>query len=242
MPELADLPEPDSDEIEVAIRLFSPLLRWHRYRVVGMENVPLEGGTLMVCHHSFATYDTLLLGLRIWQETGRQGRGLGDDRLFQTPWLADRAKAIGLVPASPGAGRRLLEAGEFVGVAPGGMWEALRPRTERYRTRWGERRGFCRLALKAQAPMLLAACPAADQVYEVRPSRITNAIYQRFHLPLPVVRGLAGTALPRPVQLTHYLAPVIHPPVYEPEREDEQVEALFAEAQRVMASLLRRRD
>lgn len=236
------LPVPDRREIEAGIRLFSPLFAWHRYRVRGLEHVPRQGGVLMICHHSFATYDSFLLGIRIWQETGRLGRGLGDDRIFQTPWLADRAAAVGIVPASPGAGARLLAEGELVGVAPGGMWESLRPRTERYRIRWGERRGFCRLALRAQAPMLLAACPAADRVYDIRPSRLTDLVYERLHLPLPLLRGLGPTAIPRPVQLTHYLAPVITPPPHDPAHEEEQVEALFAEAQRVMLGLLRRRD
>ena len=242
LPDTEPLPQPDLDEVRAGIRLFRPLMLWHRYEVRGLENVPREGGVLMVSHHSLATYDSFMLGVRIFEETGRLGRGLGDDRIFQTPWLADRARAVGIVPASPGAGARLLAQGELVGVAPGGMWESLRPSTERYRTRWGDRRGFVRLALRAQVPMMMVACPSADQIYDVRPSRVTDAVYQRLHLPLPFLRGLGPTAIPRPVKLIHYVAPVIEAPPYEPEREEEQVEALFREAQRVMVGLLRRRD
>ena len=158
---------PDPDRIQRAARLVRPLMAAHRFSTKGMEHVPRSGGCLMVVHHSLATYDGFLLGLDIWDRTGRLGRGLGDDRIFQTPRLAELAQDIGLVPASPTAGRELLDAGELVGVAPGGMWEALRPSEARYQSRWGSRRGFCRLALRAQVPMLLAAVPRADELYSV---------------------------------------------------------------------------
>jgi len=232
----------DPDRIRSAARLLKPLLVYHRYRVKGFEHVPASGPCLLVCHHTLATYDGFLFGLRIWEETGRLGRGLGDDRIFQTPRLADFARDIGLVPASPTAGAELLAQGELVGVAPGGMKEALRPRTERYQVRWGDRKGFCRLALRAQAPMLLAACPRADELFEVYPNRLTELLYRHLHLPLPLFRGLGFTALPKPVPLTHYVAPTIVPPPYDPEREAEQVDALHREASAVMRGLLRRRD
>jgi len=211
---------------------------WHRYRVEGMDHVPAEGGVLMVIFHSFATYDGFLLGAKIYEETGRLGRGLGDDRIFQTPWLADKARAVGLVPASPDAGLHLLQQGELLGVAPGGMWESLRPSTERYRLRWGDRRGFCRLAIRAQVPLMICACPAADEVYTLRPSRLTDAVYQRIHWPVPMVRGLGPTLVPRPVQLTHHIAPLIEPPPFDESRLDADADALFDEAKAVMEELL----
>ncbi len=234
------LPRPDPPTISSLTSLMRPLMHYHHHRVVGMENVPLTGACLMVVHHSMATYDGFLLGIAIHDATGRLGRALGDDRIFQTPMLGPLAERCGIVPASPGAGEALLAAGELVGVAPGGMWESLRPFTERRTVRWGDRRGFCRLALKAGAPLLLAACPAADDLYKVYPSRITDAVYERLHLPLPLLRGVGPTLAPRKIALTHHLAPLIQPPPYEPAREGEQVEALFQQALTTMEGLLRR--
>jgi hypothetical protein len=88
--------------------------------------------------------------------------------------------------------------------------------------------------------MLFAACPAADEIYKVYPSRITDRIYDRFHIPLPLARGIGPTLLPRPVQLTAYLSPLLVPPAWDPAHEDAQIEALQGEAQRRMAELLRR--
>lgn len=236
-----DLTQPDPRTIERDARLLRPLLAWHRFRVEGMEHVPRTGPCLWVAHHSLATYDGFLTGLVIFQQTGRITRGLGDKRIFQTPWLRGEARRIGIVPASPDAGERLLRQGELVAVAPGGMWESLRPSTERYRTRWEGRRGFCRLALRTGAPMMFSACPRADELYTVYPSRLTEAVYRRMHLPLPIARGLGPTLVPRPVPLVAWLSPLLHPPPWVPAREEEQVDQLHARASAVMAELLNRR-
>jgi 1-acyl-sn-glycerol-3-phosphate acyltransferase len=236
------VPDPDPQTIQQVVRVLRPLQRYHRHRVVGMGHLPRAGAALLVVHHSLATYDGFMLGLAIFEATGRPPRGLGDDMIFRTPLLRRAARAIGIVPASPTAGEDLLRAGELVGVAPGGMWEGLRPREERYQTRWEGRRGFVRLALRCGAPMVLAACPRADDLYTVYGSALTDAVYARLKAPLPLLRGLGPTLVPRPLQLTHYIAPPIQPPPWDPAREDTDVEALFTQAESTMAALLRRRD
>ena len=237
----AALAPPDPASFKAGLRLLRPMMLYHRYKVVGLEHIPRTGGCLLVVSHSLATYDGFFIGAAIFDATGRMCRGLGDDRIFQTPWIGEKARAVGITPASPGAGLRLLEAGELVGVAPGGMWESVRPRTERYGVRWGDRRGFCRLALQAQVPILLAGCPAANRIFDVYPSRLTDGVYQRFHLPLPIARGVGLSMWPRPTRLIHYLAPLIQPPPLDPDRETEQAEALFQAAKAGMEELLSRR-
>lgn len=233
---------PDPETYQATASVLRPLQRVHRQHVAGFEHVPREGRVLMVMHHSFATYDAFLFGLALVEFTGRIPRGLGDDRLFQTPGVRRIMRTIGIVPASPGAGHQLLERGELVGVAPGGMWEALRPRSQRYQTRWGDRRGFVRLALRTGSPLLLVACRTADDLYTIYDNPLTEAIYKRFHFPLPLVRGWGPTLLPRPVQLTHHIAPPIVPPAWDPSREDEQLEEIFQAASTTMDRLLHSAD
>lgn len=230
----------DAGTLRAARRVLEPLARYHDFSIEGVEHLPREGPVLLVVHHSFATYDGFLLGGALWDATGRLPRGLGDDRIFQIPRLREWALAIGLFPASPEAGERILRQGLVLGVAPGGMWEALRPREERRRSRWDGRRGFVRLALRTGAPIVCAACPAADDVYRVYGSRVTDAIYRRVHLPVPLVRGRGPSLLPRRVKLTAYVAPPIPVPAHDRAHEDEQVDALHAEASARMAELLRR--
>lgn len=222
-----------------AVAVMRPLQLYHRHHVAGLHHMPAHGGVLLVVHHTFATYDSFLLGLAIAEHTGRVMRGLGDDLIFRTPGTRTLGRSVGLVPASPGAGLRLLRSGAVVGVAPGGMWEALRGRTERYRTRWGRRRGFVRLALHAGCPLVLAACRAGDDLYTVYDNPVTRRVYERWHVPLPVVRGFGPTLIPRPVRLTHHLSAPIQPPAHDPSREADQIEALFARCEATMAELLR---
>lgn len=131
-------------------------------------------------------------------------------------------------------------AGGLLGVAPGGMWESIRPRGEQRHSRWEGRLGFARLALRCAAPIVVAGCPAGDDIFTVYPSPITDALYRRFHLPLPLVRGVGPTLWPRRVPLIGYLGAPVVPPVWEPEREAEQVEALHAAALARMKELLAR--
>lgn len=234
--------QPSVDAYRRGVTLLRPLQMYHRHHVAGLHHIPPRGRMVLVVHHTFATYDSFLLGLSLAEFTGRIPRGLSDDLLFRVPFLRTFGRDVGLVPASPGAAQRLLEQEQMVAVAPGGMWEALRGRHERYQTRWERRRGFIRLALRMGAPLVLVACRTGDDLYTVYDNPITRAVYRRWHLPLPLVRGLGPTLLPRPIQLTHHLAAPIVPPRHEPAREAEQIEALFDQCKTVMDTLLHAAD
>ena len=106
--------------------------------------------------------------------------------------------------------------------APGGMQEALRPSEERYQVRWSKRRGFARMAMEAQVPIILAACPRADDMFEVYPNFLTKMIYDRLRLPLPLMRGIGPTIIPRPVKLVHYLSEAMRPPKIDADPEVNQ--------------------
>jgi len=233
---------PDPTVYTKAVRVMRPLQVVHRHHVAGLDHIPREGRVLLVVHHTFATYDAFLMGLALTEFTGRVMRGLGDDLLFKVPGLRTITHNVGIVPASPGAGQRLLEAGNMVGVAPGGMWEALRGKHERYQTRWGDRRGFIRLALRTGSPIVLAACRTGDDLYTVYDNPITRRVYKRWHIPIPVARGWGPTLLPRPVQLTHHLSAPIVPPPHDPTHEAAQIEALFQRCLDGMNTLLHSAD
>ncbi len=72
--------------------------------------------------------------------------------------------------------------------------------------------GFARLACEAQVPLILAACPQADNIFEVYSSKLQVMAYRNWHVPLPLFRGLGPTLIPRPVKLAHHLAAPLIPP------------------------------
>ena len=100
----------------------------------------------------------------------------------------------------------------MLGVAPGGMREALRPSNERYQLKWHKRKGFIKLAIQEQTPIVLAACPNADRIFKVYESFITSLMYRKFKVPVPLFKGYGLSYVPRPVKLTHYLSKPIAPP------------------------------
>ena len=226
----------------VALPLFAralePMLRYHDYRVEGIEHIPVVGRAMIVLHHSLATYDCLLLAASIWHKTGRAPVGLGHDRLFDVPGLSTLVKKLGLRRASPENGQDLLEQGELLCVAPGGMREALRPSAERYKVCWEGRRGFVRLALKTQTPMILAACPKADDLFEVQEHAMTEWVYDNFRWPLPVFKGRRGLPVPKRVPLVHHIATPIVPPVLDEDNLDMQIDELHGVASQTMEQLL----
>lgn len=223
-------------------RILDPLRRYHRYELFGSENIPTDGPAIIAASHSLATYDGLLMCLTIWEETGRLPVALGDNLLFKIPGLRELVAVLGIYPASPANGEHLLRDGHLLSLAPGGMREALRPSSERYRVRWDKRRGFVRLSIRTGAPIILAACPAADDLYTVYESPLTKMGYRSLKVPLPLARGVGPTILPRPVHLVHVLHEPIAPPPFQPERFSEQVEEhhahLVTQMQRLMQTSL----
>jgi 1-acyl-sn-glycerol-3-phosphate acyltransferase len=202
---------------------------YHRYSVAGTERIPKEGPALLLVNHSLATYDILMFGLAINVLTGRPPKGLGHRNFYATETLANWSRLAGIFAAGPDIGEKLLGEGNLVLLAPGGLWEALRPSTEKYQIRWNNRFGFAKLAIKTQVPVILAACPKADEMYSVAETPVTRALYNKFRLPLILARGLGLSLIPRPVKLTHYIREAILPPPFEGEDPPQEMIQDFQE-------------
>lgn len=212
--------------------------RYHDYRVHGLDHVPREGPALIAFHHSLATYDSFLLAVPILDQLGRELKGLADRLIFKTPVLGSVFTGAGFIEGSRPATRRWLQQGELIGLAPGGMREALRSSRERHRFDWTGRRGFVRVAMEAGAPIVLAACPHSDELYTVVGNPVTRALYRRFKVPLPVAFGRRGTAIPRPVRLWHLLSEPLYADVAPDRVTDADVAAQHARVVARMETLM----
>jgi 1-acyl-sn-glycerol-3-phosphate acyltransferase len=218
------------------------LARYHRVEIKGLEHVPKDGPALFLSTHAPgpATYDSWLLQAALYREHKKLLYGLGERGWFQVPVLKSLAPNVGLVAATHESAVETLDAGEFLLILPGGLWEALRPSSERYSMRWGKRRGFARIALQARPPVILCTCPASDNIYTMYKNPITDLAYKKFKLPLPIFRGLGPTALPRPTKLTFYLSrPIQPPPIAGPTPTDVEIEAFRITLQTQMEKLQR---
>ena len=118
---------------------------WFRVEVRGIENIPTEGGGLVVANHSgtFAL-DSLMTQVAVYDETPahRHLRMLGADFVFQTPGLGEVARKTGSTLATTADAELLLSSGELVGVWPEGFKGIGKPFSERYKLQRFGRGGF----------------------------------------------------------------------------------------------------
>jgi len=151
--------------------VFLPLLRplyrsWFRTEVSGTENIPTEGGALVVANHSGTIpLDAVMLAVGVHEAAQRYLRLLGADLLFRMPVLSELArKGGGTLACNPDA-ERLMRAGELVGVFPEGFKGVGKPFADRYKLQRFGRGGFVSAALRTGVPILPVAIVGAEVSY-----------------------------------------------------------------------------
>jgi 1-acyl-sn-glycerol-3-phosphate acyltransferase len=219
---------------------------WHRYRIEGFEHVPARAPALLVSFHALTVVDMFLLGRAIYRRDGRVVRGLTDTLVFQIPGLRDVFTTLGIVAGTQDNAVALLASGELAACMPGGGLEWSRPTSQARQMRWGNHRGYARLAIRAGVPIIPTACPSADRAYYVAidgwtvGEALKRLLGSERVLPFPIWLGLLGP-IAFPVKLTQYVAPPIWPGVPPEAADDEDAVCRLDERVRaVIAGLLER--
>jgi 1-acyl-sn-glycerol-3-phosphate acyltransferase len=136
--------------------------------VRGIENVPAEGGALIVANHSGTVpLDSSMtqLALHDHHPASRHLRMLGADLVFTLPLIAPIARKGGATLACNSDAERLLGSGELVGVWPEGFKGIGKPFSERYKLQRFGRGGFVSAALRAGAPIIPCSIVGAEEIY-----------------------------------------------------------------------------
>jgi len=154
----ADLDERDPDYIRESLpRLWLLSSFWFRGEVRGLANIPEEGGVLLVGNHSGGnlTPDTTVFTLAFSSYFGveRAFYQLAHNLVLSMPGLSFLRK-YGTVAASHENASRALRAGAAVLVYPGGDYDVHRPTWEGGRIDFDGRKGFIRLALHENVPIV----------------------------------------------------------------------------------------
>jgi 1-acyl-sn-glycerol-3-phosphate acyltransferase len=223
----ADLDERDPDYIrETLPRLWLLSSLYFRGEVRGLGNIPETGPVLLVGNHSGGnlTPDTTVFTLAFSTYFGveRAFHQLAHNLVMSWPGLGFLRK-YGTVAASHENARRALRAGAAVLVYPGGDYEVHRPSWERNRVDFGGRRGFIRLALEEDVPIVpvvaiggqetalflsrgehLAALLGLDRLFRLKVLPVSLA------LPWVVNVGDLFGHLPLPAKITVEALPAIH--------------------------------
>jgi 1-acyl-sn-glycerol-3-phosphate acyltransferase len=154
----ADLDERDPDFIRERLPMLWLLASiWFRGEVRGLGNIPDEGPVLLVGNHSGGnlTPDTTVFTLAFSTYFGveRTFYQLAHNLVLSMPWLSQLRK-FGTVAASPENARKALESGAVLLVYPGGDYEVHRPTWLGNKVDFGGRKGFIRLALELEVPIV----------------------------------------------------------------------------------------
>jgi 1-acyl-sn-glycerol-3-phosphate acyltransferase len=155
---VADLDERDPDYIrETLPRLWLAASLYFRGEVRGLGNIPEDGPVLLVGNHSGGnvTPDTHVFTLAFSAYFGveRRFHQLAHNLVLSMPGLGILRK-YGTVAASPDNARKALESGAALLVYPGGDYEVHRPIWERNKVDFDGRKGFIRLALEHDVPLV----------------------------------------------------------------------------------------
>ncbi len=154
----ADLDERDPDYIRENLpRLWLLASLWFRGEVRGLGNIPEHGAVLLVGNHSGGnmTPDTTVftLGFSTYFGVERRFYQLAHNLVLSMPGLSFLRK-FGTVAASPANADKALRSGAALLVYPGGDHEVHRPSWERHCVNFAGRRGFVRLALEHDVPIV----------------------------------------------------------------------------------------
>jgi 1-acyl-sn-glycerol-3-phosphate acyltransferase len=140
--------------------------KWFRVEVRGEENLPREGGALLVANHSGTVpMDGLITAFVVHEATGRFLRLLGADLVFRLPFAGEMARRGGVTLACADDACRLLRDGELVGVWPEGFKGIGKPFSQRYQLQRFGRGGFVSSAINTGVPIIPCSIVGAEEIY-----------------------------------------------------------------------------
>jgi 1-acyl-sn-glycerol-3-phosphate acyltransferase len=162
----------DPDMIDhVFLQPLRPFYRkWFRVETRGLENIPDEGGCLLVSNHSGTVpVDGLMLQVALHDHhpAHRLLRMLAADLVFQLPGTASLARKMGHTLACQPDAERLLSNDEVVAVFPEGFKGVGKPYKERYKLQRFGRGGFVSAALRTGKPIVPVAVVGAEEIYPI---------------------------------------------------------------------------
>ncbi|MFJ3948341.1 lysophospholipid acyltransferase family protein [Streptomyces griseoaurantiacus] len=213
---------------QVLMSLLRPLYeKYFRVEVKGIENIPAEGGALIVANHSGTLpMDGLMMQVAVHDHhpVGRHLRLLAADLVFVLPVVNELARKLGHTLACAEDAARLLEQGELVGVMPEGFKGLGKPFGDRYKLQRFGRGGFVSTALKHGTPIIPCSVVGAEEIYPMIGNSRTLARLLGFpYFPLTPTFPWLGPlgAVPLPTKWTIQFGEPIPTDGYPPEAAED---------------------
>jgi 1-acyl-sn-glycerol-3-phosphate acyltransferase len=213
---------------QVLMSMVRPLYeKYFRIEVKGIENIPSEGGALVVANHSGTIpLDGVMMQVAVHDNhpANRRLRLLAADLVFMLPVVNELARKAGHTLACTEDAERLLQRGEVVGVMPEGFKGIGKPFSDRYRLQRFGRGGFVSTALRAGVPIVPCSIVGAEEIYPMIGNAKTLARLLGFpYFPITPTFPWLGPlgVVPLPTKWTIQFGEPIETKDYPPEAADD---------------------
>ena len=132
--------------------------KYWRISVTGLDNVPPEGGGIVVANHApVLSLDGMMIRYSITSEVRPDARWLTENELFYIPYVGTLAQRVGAVRASQENATTLLDKGGLIITFPEGIQGISKTFRERYTLKRFGRGGYIKLAIRHCVPIIPAA-------------------------------------------------------------------------------------
>ncbi|MFJ6296848.1 lysophospholipid acyltransferase family protein [Streptomyces griseoviridis] len=213
---------------QVLMSLLRPVYeKYFRVEVKGIENIPADGGALIVANHSGTLpLDGLMMQVAVHDHhpADRHLRLLAADLVFMLPVANELARKLGHTLACAEDAELLLGRGELVGVMPEGFKGIGKPFGERYKLQRFGRGGFVSTALRQGVPIIPCSIVGAEEIYPMIGNAKTLARVLGFpYFPLTPTFPWLGPlgAVPLPTKWTIQFGEPIPTDTYPPEAAED---------------------
>ncbi len=214
--------------------LMEIMRKYFRVEVEGLENIPRTGPGIIAPNHSgFAGFDALLLSHIIHKDIKRIPRVLTHAMWFLTKTTSIPAAKMGFTEATFENGISALKKKNLIVLFPEGEYGNFKPTVEMYQLQ-EFKRGFVRMALATQAPIIPTLVIGAEET-NINLSQLKFTKFLKgMVLPLPL------NVIPLPVKWKIIFLPPIYLPYKASALEDrELVLEIASEIQERMQDQLR---
>lgn len=213
--------------------LMTALSAYLRVEVQGLENIPKKGPAIITPNHSgYSGFDALIIAHWISKELHRIPRILTHQLWFINQLTAVPAQKLGFTEASFENGMHALDRNNLLVLFPEGEYGNFKPTSKAYQLQ-EFKRGFVRMALKTQAPIIPTLVIGAEETHINLRQLKLGKLLPGITAPLPL------NILPLPVKWKIIFLEPVHLP-YEASAIDDRelVHEIASELQEQMQEAL----
>lgn len=241
------------------LTLLNPRKAYHRAELHGAQQLPVQGGCVIVSNHGRLDFDSFILARLILGQCRRPVYLMMDHLWFRLPLFGAFMKHGGAVDGTRENALEILNQGKMILTYPGGVREIMNSRFGHEHIDWKGRKGFAHVALAADVPVIpIVGKGVNNGFFFLSSGRILGKLlfrglfrlgpaYAAYRnplvlgiLPLPLPLSLAFS-FPLPCKVTYTVGEPIYPENrLGSEDIDEAAEVLAQRVEVAMQKLIRR--